>query len=116
MNVLNQPRVAFDILAAKLNDAGVPVESVSGNVGAVEVAYAPFATQAQRDQGAAIVAAFDWTLADAVRESERQAIRDQLAANDATRGIRAISEALAGNPAWLAALQADQAALRALLR
>ncbi|OGT56276.1 MAG: hypothetical protein A3E01_06920 [Gammaproteobacteria bacterium RIFCSPHIGHO2_12_FULL_63_22] len=62
MTDLSQPRAAFEVLANRLNDAGVPVESVSGNVGAVVVAYAPFATAAQKTQGAAIVAAFDWTL------------------------------------------------------
>ena len=51
----------------------------------------------------------------ATRETDRQAIRDQLAANDASRGVRAIAEALAGDPTRLNALMADQAALRARL-
>ena len=90
MTDLTQPRAAFDILANRLNDAGIPVESVSGNVGAVEVTYAPFATQAQRDQGAAIVAAFDWALtaeraAEAAANTNGRTLEDQaiaaLAAN-----------------------------------
>ena len=51
----------------------------------------------------------------AVREAERQSIRDQLAANDTSRGVRAIAEALAGDPTRLNALRADQAELRARL-
>jgi hypothetical protein len=82
---LASPRAPFEILAQRLNDAGIPVEAVSGNVGAAEVTYAPFATQAQRDQGAAIVLAFDWTLA-----VERQA-ETAAAGNDLT--IRQQAEA-----------------------
>ncbi len=60
-------------------------------------------------------AAWPLVLAEEARQATREAIIAQLAENDATRGVRAISDALAGDTTRLDALRADQAALRAQL-
>jgi hypothetical protein len=94
---LASPRAPFEILAQRLNDAGIPVEAVSGNVSAAVVTYAAHATQAQRDEGDAMVAAFDWTLA-AEKQAEATAATNE----------RTIGDAL------LAALQSNQQAIATL--
>ncbi len=44
-----------------LAGAGVPVDTVTLTSTSAIVTYMPWATQAQQNQGAAIVAAFDWS-------------------------------------------------------
>ena len=61
------------------------------------------------------IAAWPLVQAEQAREIERAAILAQLAANDAERGVRAITDALAGDTRRLDSLRADQAALRARL-
>ena len=80
-------QAACDILAARLNDAGIPMLYVMGP-SAIE--YDARATAAQKTQGAAIVTAFDWTLAaeraaEATASTNGRTLEDQaiaaLAAN-----------------------------------
>lgn len=50
-------------LHSTLAAAGIPIVGVSGAQGSVIVSYRPEATTLQQTQGAAIVAAFDWSSA-----------------------------------------------------
>lgn len=69
--------IAIAILDEKLKAAGIPFDGISGGPGSVRVDYQPEATPAQRTQGAAIIAAFDWTLA-AERAAETAATGNDL--------------------------------------
>lgn len=80
-----------------------PILGVSGVQGAVEITFAPEATQPQRDAAAAAVAAFDWSQAahDAWledRKPERKAVR------------QAAAQAVADIDAYLAIADAATAA------
>ena len=50
-------------LDSAIRAAGIPIDGVSGSQGSVRVDYQAAATGPQRTQGAAIVAAFDWSAA-----------------------------------------------------
>lgn len=67
-----------------LAGAGVPVDRVTIHGGAADVTYMPWATQAQRDQGAAILSAFDWSASaqqawEDAQQPERADLRDAAA-------------------------------------
>lgn len=73
-------------LDSELRAAGVPIDGVSGGPppAPVRVDYRPGATAAQRDQGAQIVAAFDWSDTaqrawEDARRPERKDLRDAAA-------------------------------------
>lgn len=77
-------------LVMTLASAGVPVDAVTvtGPASAV-VTYMEWATQAQRDQGAALLAAFDWSDAaqtawEGAQDPERAGLRDNIAATVAS--------------------------------
>lgn len=94
-------------LDAKLRAAGIPIDGVD-STGRVD--YQLSATPAQRDQGASIVAAFDWTLAAELAAEAQVATNEltigqkldlALAANDAD--VATNNTGIAQNDAWLAA-------------
>lgn len=72
-------------LVMTLASAGVPVDAVTvSGPASAGVTYMPWATQAQRDQGAALLAAFDWSPAaqaawEDAQDPERTGLRDNLA-------------------------------------
>jgi hypothetical protein len=60
-------------LDAAIRAAGIPIDGVSGSLGSVRVDYQAAATPAQITQGAAIVAAFDWSAgADATWQAQQE--------------------------------------------
>lgn len=79
----------IDALAA----AGVPVDTVTGEGPGAALTYHQYATQAQRDAGAALLAAFDWS--DAAHRAWLAA-RDRAAAKAALRAGDAIPRAARG--------------------
>jgi hypothetical protein len=64
---------ALPRLDAAIRAAGIPIDGVSGSQGSTRVDYQASATAAQRTQGAAIVAAFDWSAAaDATWQAQQE--------------------------------------------
>ena len=112
--------VPIAVLAERLIAAGIPLDGINSDR---VVAYSAEATQAQRDQGAAIVAAFDWTLtaekqAEATATTNERTISQQVEAalaNNATF-LGLASPTTAQNAAQIKALTRQMNGLIRLVR
>jgi hypothetical protein len=84
----------------RLNDAlvtqGIPIVSVSGGRGTARIDYADSATQAQRTQGDAILAGFDWSeAADVAYQLQRQRAEAEGLIDSPAQGHERLVRALA---------------------
>jgi hypothetical protein len=111
-------RLHFDLAAA-----GIPLDGVSGGPppAPVRVDYAASATQAQRAQGAALVAGFDWSQAaqdawEDAQEADLTALRNQTAQALADIGAYLAIAATATTAQVRAEVQAIDQRQRAILR
>lgn len=106
-------RMGLDLLFKRLADATVPVDNFEGDVPEITLVYAEQATQAERDRGAAILSAFDWTLTAEKAAAESATTNERTIEGQIDGALAANAKIISDGNTWLAGVGAGTANLTA---